>query len=93
MADSFSPRVVYLLTKIAVFGVAGALTWPLSLVIGPKAWWGLGVFGLILAGLTVVVFLAFGKGTSEPDEEAPFGEEPEEHDTFVQSGKRQILRL
>lgn len=83
MADSLSPRAVYLLTKIAVFGVAGILTWPLSRVIGPKAWWGLGVFGLILAGLTVVVFLAFGKGTSNSDIEVSLGEEPEEPDPDV----------
>jgi hypothetical protein len=83
VADSLSPRAVYLLTKIAVFLVAAALTWPLSRVIGPKAWWGLGVFGLILAGLTVVVFLAFGRSASNPDDEARLGEETEEPDPEV----------
>jgi hypothetical protein len=83
VADSLSPRAVYLLTKIAVFLVAAALTWPLSRVIGPKAWWGLGVFGLILAGLTVVVFLAFGRSASNPDDEAHLGEETEEPDPEV----------
>ena len=64
MAGSLSPRAVYVLTKIMVFLIAAALTWPLSRVIGPKAWWGLGAFGLILTGLTVVVFLAFGRNPS-----------------------------
>jgi hypothetical protein len=58
---SLSPRAAYVLTKIAVFAVAAALTWPLATFIGPRAWWGLGAFGLILAVLTVVVFFAFGR--------------------------------
>ncbi len=65
MAGAVTPRTAYLLTKVAVFAVAAALTWPLSRIIGPKAWWGLGVFGLILMGLTVVVFLAFGRNPSD----------------------------
>jgi len=67
MAGSPSPRTAYVLTKIVVFAVAAALTWPLSRVIGPRAWWGLGVFGLILLGMTAVIFLAFGRDTSEAD--------------------------
>ncbi len=74
MAGTLTPRTAYVLTKIAVFALAAALTWPLSRVIGPKAWWGLGVFGLILLGLTAVVFLAFGRGESDADEE----DEPDE---------------
>ena len=61
MTGPLSPRAVYLLTKIAVFVLAAALTWPLAKVIGPRAWWGLGAFGLILAVLTGVVFSAFGR--------------------------------
>ena len=64
MAGPLTPRTAYLLTKIAVFVVAAALTWPLSRVIGPKAWWGLGIFGLVLLGLTAVVLLAFGRDPS-----------------------------
>ena len=60
-----TPRAAYVLTKIAVFAVAAALTWPLARVIGPKAWWGLGFFGLILAALTAVVFLAFGRDATD----------------------------
>lgn len=56
-----SPRTAYILTKIAVFVVAAVLTWPLTKIVGPKAWWGLAVFGLILVALTAVVFLAFGR--------------------------------
>jgi hypothetical protein len=67
VTGALSPRAVYVLTKIAVFLVAAALTWPLSRVIGPKAWWGLGVFGLILVGLTAIVFLAFGRSPSTDD--------------------------
>lgn len=74
MAGSLTPRTAYVLTKFAVFALAAALTWPLSRVIGPKAWWGLGAFGLILMGLTAVVFLAFGRGESDADEE----DEPDE---------------
>jgi len=65
VTGALSPRAVYVLTKIAVFLVAAALTWPLSRVIGSKAWWGLGIFGLILAGLAAVVFLAFGRSPSK----------------------------
>lgn len=75
MADPLSPRAVYLLTKLAVFGTAAVLTWPLSRVIGPKAWWGLGVFGLILASLTAVVFLAFGRNTTDSDSKEDPGDE------------------
>ncbi len=83
MAGSLSPRAAYVLTKIAVFLVAAALTWPLSRVIGPKAWWGLGVFGLVLASLTVVVFLAFGRtGPDSDGDEAP-DEETEEPDPEI----------
>lgn len=74
MAGSLSPRTAYVLTKIAVFAVAAALTWPLARVIGPKAWWGLGAFGLILLGMTVVLFLAFGRDQSDTGEE----DEPDE---------------
>lgn len=69
MAGALTPRTAYILTKIAVFAIAAVLTWPLSRIIGPKAWWGLGVFGVILMGLAAVVFLAFGRGHSEVADE------------------------
>ncbi len=68
-----APRTAYILTKIAVFVVAAFLTWPLSKIVGPKAWWGLGAFGLILVLLTAVVFFAFGRQSALPK-----GDEAEE---------------
>jgi len=80
MAGSLTPRTAYVLTKVAVFAVAAALTWPLSRMIGPKAWWGLGAFGLILMCLTAVVFLAFGRNETETGEEEDLDEEGEDFD-------------
>jgi hypothetical protein len=73
-------RLTYLLTKLAVFVVAAALTWPLSKVVGPKAWWGLGVFGLLMLAMTVVVLLASARGGSSPVEEDPETEPDEAFD-------------
>jgi hypothetical protein len=73
VADPTSPRIAYVLTKIAVFLLAAALTWPLSRVVGAKAWWGLAVFGVILAVMTVVVFFALGRSSSVDDDP---GDEP-----------------
>ena len=49
-------------------------------MIGPRAWWGLGVFGLILSGLTAVVFLTFGRDTSVAGEEEILDEEAQDPD-------------
>jgi len=54
-------RRAYVLTKIGVFAVAALLTWPLARMIGPKAWWGLGVFGVLLLALTAAVLGAAGR--------------------------------
>jgi hypothetical protein len=48
-------RSAYVATKVGVFLVAAALTWPLARVIGPKAWVGLAVFGFVLTILTLAV--------------------------------------
>lgn len=48
-------RNAYIATKVAVFLAAAAATWPLARAIGPKAWVGLGVFGFLLAILTLSV--------------------------------------
>jgi len=69
MAGALTPRAAYVLTKVVVFAVAAALTWPLSRAIGPKAWWGLAVFGAMLFALTAVVFLAFGRDPGAADGE------------------------
>jgi hypothetical protein len=73
VSSGLSPRSAYLLTKLAVFAVAAALTWPLSRVVGPRAWWGLAVFGAILALLSVVVVVATSRAVATPavsDEQA-----------------------
>jgi hypothetical protein len=48
----------YIGTKIGVFAVAAIATWPLARWIGPKAWIGLGVFGFLLAILTLAVLFS-----------------------------------
>lgn len=48
-------RFAYVATKLAVFLLAAALTWPLARAIGPEAWIGLAVFGFVLTILTVAV--------------------------------------
>jgi len=80
MAGALTSRTAYVLTKIAVFAVVAALTWPLSRVIGPKAWWGLGAFGVILLGLTPVVFLAFGRDSSDSGREQDSGDDVDHPD-------------
>jgi len=66
----------YLLTKLAVLALAALATWPLARLLGPRAWWGLGVFALLLSLITaVIVALArVGGGTiaeaEHDDEEA-----------------------
>lgn len=57
-------RLAYVATKVAVLAVAAAVTWPLSRVVGQKAWVGLGVFGFVLAILTISVLSA---GSKDPD--------------------------
>jgi len=75
-------RVVYVATKVGVFLLAAVLTWPLARVIGPKAWVGLGVFGVVLVALTVVVLFAGSTasaddlgGDDQPDEENEYDPE------------------
>lgn len=48
-------RRAYIVTKLVVFAVAAAMTWPLARAIGPEAWWGLAVFGVVLIALGVAV--------------------------------------
>jgi len=67
-------RLAYVVTKVAVFGVAALATWPLSRMVGPKAWIGLGVFGAILAVMTAVVLLASSRGPRTGAD--PVAEEP-----------------
>jgi len=75
-------RFAYIATKLGVFAIAAVMTWPLARVIGPKAWVGLGVFGVVLVVLTVVV-LSTGstasaddlEGDGQPDEEDEYDPE------------------
>jgi hypothetical protein len=48
----------YIGTKIGVFAIAAIATWPLARWIGPEAWIGLGVFGFLLAILTLAVLFS-----------------------------------
>jgi hypothetical protein len=73
-------RMTYVLTKLVVFVVAAGLTWPLSRIVGPRAWWGLGAFGLLLIAVTVVVLLASARGGSAAADEEPDTEPEEDHD-------------
>ncbi len=45
----------YIGTKMGVFAIAAIATWPLARLVGPRAWIGLGVFGGLLAILTLAV--------------------------------------
>jgi len=60
-----SVRSAYLLTKAGVLVLAGLATWPLSKVLGPKAWWGFGAFALLMLLMTAGVVLAGGRGSGE----------------------------
>ena len=58
----------YIGTKLGVFAIAAVATWPLARLIGPKAWIGLGVFGGLLAVLTMAVL--FGPSSKESGADA-----------------------
>lgn len=66
------PRVrrAYLLTKVCVFAIAAIATIPLAHFLGSKAWIGLGIFGLVLAILTLAV-LTMGKARCEIESVQP----------------------
>jgi hypothetical protein len=51
-------RRAYVLTKVGVFAVAALATVPLARFFGPRAWYGLALFGAVLAVLTVAVLAA-----------------------------------
>ena len=68
-------RQAYVFTKIAVFAAAALATWPLSKIVGPQAWWGLGIFGVVLIALSVAVLgLGGGDEGSDKTEDAEEGE-------------------
>jgi hypothetical protein len=72
-------RRAYVLTKVGVFAAAALATWPLARLIGPKAWWGLGVFGLLLLALTAAVLGAAGR-REDSEESSGLPDDEEEAD-------------
>jgi len=68
-------RRAWILTKLGVIAAAGLATWPLSRVIGPKAWLGYGVFVLFVV-VTTAALLASGRTSSA----APPGDDAEDED-------------
>ena len=68
----------YIGTKIAVFAAAAIATWPLARWIGPEAWIGLGVFGFLLAILTLAVLFSGSPAHSSNASSARSIEEEEE---------------
>ncbi len=70
-------RRAYIVTKVAVFAGAALATWPLSKIVGPEAWWGLGIFGVVLVALGGAV-LGLGGGVRDTEEEA----EEEDDESF-----------
>ena len=63
-------RRAYILTKVAVFAGAALATWPLSKIVGPQAWWGLGIFGVVLVALGGAVLGLGGGGGQDTEDEA-----------------------
>jgi hypothetical protein len=70
-------RWAYVLTKLGVFAAAAIATWPLTRVFGPRAWWGLGVFGAVLLVITVGVLAAGRASTAAADEGQPEESDPD----------------
>ncbi len=76
-------RRAYVLTKVGVFAGAAAMTWPLSRMIGSKAWIGLGIFGAVLLTLTIVVLAAAGKADEEIKDAPSADDEPPERGSLA----------
>jgi len=79
----------YIGTKMGVFAIAAVATWPLARLIGPRAWIGLGVFGVLLAILTLAVLFGVstkvsGSDGAEAYEAAADNEEPVDPDMPVE---------
>ncbi len=78
-------RLAYVVTKVAVFGVAALATWPLSRMIGSKAWIGLAVFGAILAVMTAFFLLSSSRDpeAGAEEEESPLDDAVDPEQPFV----------
>jgi hypothetical protein len=83
-------RRAYVLTKLGVFAAAAIATWPLAQIFGPRAWWGLGAFGVLLAVLTIGVLIA-GRAAGEPD--APAEGEEEDEDVEFDPAEAVVLPI
>jgi len=84
MLNDPQARRAYVLTKLGVFAAAAIATWPLAEIFGPRAWWGLGIFGVVLLVLTIGVLVAglaagdLGAPDEEEDAESQAGFDPAE---------------
>jgi hypothetical protein len=72
-------RRAYLTTKLAVVVLAAAATWPLSRLIGTKAWVGFAVFAALMAALAAAVLGLGGSVAAAADggDEAADDDEPD----------------
>lgn len=75
-------RRAYIATKVVVFAVAAVLTWPLAKAIGPEAWWGLAVFGVVLVALGVAVLGLPRVGSRQVEDAAEVDDESSLEDTI-----------
>jgi len=71
-------RLAYVATKVGVFAIAALLTWPLSRVVGEQAWIGLGIFGAVLAVMTLIVLSVGSAGAARATEPPQRSAEVEE---------------
>jgi hypothetical protein len=72
-------RRAYLTTKVGMIAAVGLGTVPLASFLGPRVWYGYGVFVAVMVVIAVAL-LSIGRSESEPaaDEEPDAGEEDED---------------
>jgi hypothetical protein len=71
-------RRAYLTTKVGMIAAVGVGTFPLASILGPRAWYGYGVFVAVMLVIAAVL-LSIGKPEAEPDaEEQPDADEEDE---------------
>lgn len=79
-------RRLYLTTKVIMLVVLAALTWPLSRVIGPVAWWGFAAVAAVL-GLLALPVLLMGRTTTAETSEAAGDEQVTAQDDELDSSE------
>jgi hypothetical protein len=72
-------RRTYIAAKVGVFALAALVTWPLSRAVGPRAWLGLAVFGVILAVMTVLVLAAARADRARTGDTVPSEDGEDDH--------------